>query len=165
MKSKSIKDTLYHVAEDVLEKIAFIFSFPEDDRDNLDYSGAVAAKVSFSGLFNGSVILAVSNQVLKMLTGNMLGLDDDEETLPDQQHDALKELINVICGNLLPAVAGRQIVFNVDTPKIISENEDIIEDGVEPLGIARLSIEDEGQCDILFFVDGGLPESITKAEE
>jgi CheY-specific phosphatase CheX len=32
------------------------------------------------------------------------------------QHDAFKELVNIVCGNLLPVLAGAEAVFEVGTP-------------------------------------------------
>ncbi|OQY57703.1 MAG: hypothetical protein B6245_15690 [Desulfobacteraceae bacterium 4572_88] len=155
MKEK-IKETLYHVAEDVLEKLAFIFSFPEDERESIDYEAAVAVRVSFDGPFSGTLILALSTEALPELAGNMLGLDDVEETTVADQHDALKELINVICGNLLPAISGKQSIFNVDTPEILGKDDSIADhDRHDPIAIAKLDL-DEVQCDLLLFVDGDI---------
>lgn len=154
---QAINDILYRIAEEVLEKIAFIFSFPESGRDPIAFEDAVVASVSFSGVFDGSLLMAVSHQVLPELTGNMLGIDMDEQTSIEEQHDALKELINVICGNLLPAIAGKQIIFNVETPRIISASSASRFEG-DPEAIAKLSIEDNGHCDILFYVTGEIPD-------
>lgn len=151
---EQIKDTLYHVAEDVLEKLAFIFSFPEDERDQMDYATTVSARVSFAGPFTGTLIMAVAAEALPELAGNMLGLDDDEETTTEQQHDALKELINVVCGNLLPAISGKQSVFNVNTPEIVPSGESAItDDSPQPVSVAKMDL-DEGQCDLILFIDG-----------
>ncbi len=154
---QAINDILYRIAEEVLEKIAFIFSFPEKDRVPIPFESAVVASVSFSGLFDGVLLMAVSQQVLPELTGNMLGIDMDEETSMEEQHDALKELINVICGNLLPAIAGKQMIFNVETPQVIEASSVSDLEG-ELAAIAKLSIEDSGHCDILFYVKGEIPE-------
>ncbi len=150
-----IKETLYRVAVEVLEKIAFVFSFTEDERKNIGTGASVTAKVTFSGLFAGSLVMRISSSILPELTGNMLGLDENEQTTREQQHDAIKELINVICGNLLPAIAGKRMVFNVDTPRVISKDETIDESNL--VSTARLSLEEEGQCDLILYVDGRFP--------
>lgn len=156
--NEDMKETLYNVAEDVLEKLAFIFSFPEDERETIDYSSATGARVSFSGPFTGTLIMAVSGEALPELAGNMLGLDDEDETTPEQQQDALKELINVVCGNLLPAISGKQSVFNVNPPEIISQEDPVItDDGPQPTTIAKMDLDD-GQCDLLLFVDEQPPD-------
>ncbi len=150
-----IKETIYQVTEDVLERLAFMFSFREEERGDMNYSDAMIASVTFGGDFEGRLFLAVSPDILPELAGNMLGID--EETTQDQQQDALKELINVICGNLLPRLSGKRIIFNVNAPQIVSSDEIEAEKQERPpLAVTRLSIE-EGACDLIFFTDGEIP--------
>ncbi len=149
------KETIYQVAEDVLEKLAFLFSFREEERGPMDYGSAVVASVSFTGQFKGRLLMAVSSEMLPELAANMLGIE--EETSPEEQRDALKELINVICGNLLPEIAGRKQLFNVNTPRILpsGEIEAIISDK-NPAATAKLALE-EGQCDLILYLDDAGP--------
>ena len=66
--------------------------------------------------------MAVTQQTAQELTENMLGLDEGEaEISSDDQADALKETINVICGNLLPAIAGKDAVFDIQPPEILAD--------------------------------------------
>ncbi len=150
--SEQLKEILSRVAGKTLEKLAFMFSFPEDERGYMILDSAVAATISFSGPFSGTLVMTVSNQLLPELAANMLGVDDAETTL-EQQHDALKESINIICGNLLPAIAGNEVVFNIDVPVIIAEVEAIkeaIKD--KPTSIVKLNIE-ESECDLFLFIN------------
>lgn len=151
--NEAVQRALYRVTEEVLEQLAFIFSFPEEDRPPIRGPEAIGARVSFDGPFAGALHLRVSRDIGPELAGNMLGVEA-EETTPEQRTDAVKELINVICGNLLPAIAGKRAVFNVDPPALLPETE--IEAPVEPLAEARLSLE-EGECDILLVIRGELP--------
>ncbi len=164
--NEKLNDILSRVAVESLEKLAFIFSFPEEDNGDMDYDSAAAAGVSFTGPFSGSLIITISRQVLVELTSNMLGVNDGQETTPDQQEDALKETINIICGNLLPFIAGEQAVFNIDTPEIIAgadaiKNAVTDSDGRKPASSVKLDIDDE-QCALFLFGDiqvvGGLVE-------
>ncbi|MDL1962765.1 MAG: chemotaxis protein CheX, partial [Deltaproteobacteria bacterium] len=154
--SEQLKEILSRVAGETLEKLAFMFSFPEDERGRMILDSAVAAFISFSGPFSGTLVMTVSNQLLPELAANMLGVDDEETTL-EQQHDALKETINIICGNLLPVIAGEEVVFNIDAPMIIAGVEAIkeaIEDhGHKPASIVKLNIE-ESECDLFLFING-----------
>ncbi len=153
MTTEQIKETLYSVAEEVLEKLAFIFSFPEEERELMDYNDAVIARVSFKGPFMGTLTMAVSADAIPEIAGNMLGLEDNFDATTEQQYDALKELINVICGNLLPAIAGKQTVFNVEAPNIISADDVMIsEDTPKPASVAKLDMDD-GQCDLMLYLE------------
>lgn len=125
--------TLRQVAEDTFQSLAFIFPAEGDADAPLDAAsglepraggpqskfGVAGVAVEFTGPFGGRMTLGVSYAMLPVLAANMLGLD--EGTLPsdDQQDDALKELLNVICGNVLPALAGTESVFNVQAPRLM----------------------------------------------
>ncbi len=80
--------------------------------------------VAFEGPLKGELALRVSQKLLAPLATNMLGLEmDDAPPSASQQIDALKELLNVICGNLLPEIAGKQAVCNLQTPQVKSLEE------------------------------------------
>lgn len=158
---EQIQKKLRRVTEEVLEKLAFIFSFPAtdrgvpaDDQGLLDRSEAVTSVVTFSGPFKGSIGVVISKESLPDLAGNMLGIDM-EDTTEEQRGDALKELVNVICGNLLPVIAGKRTIFDVGAPQIISDEPF----GEEPVGISKMSLE-KGECDIYLFIEGEIPEDI-----
>ena len=155
--NEQIKETLSRVAAETLEQLAFLFSFPEDEPGNTDFDSAVAARVLFTGLFSGALVITVSAQVLSELTANMLGVDCEEETTLGQKDDALKETINVICGNLLPPIAGKQAVFDIGSPEIIKGGEAIKEatekyNGRSPTSMVKLDIDGE-QCFLYLFGD------------
>ena len=152
---------LSRVAEETLGELAFIFSFSDEETEPVPLNDAVAASISFTGPFSGFLVIVVPNRVLPGLTENMLGLDDEEKATLDQQYDALKETLNVICGNTLPAISGKQVLFDMGAPKMIIESAAIQEavrkeDRPEPVSSVSLILEN-GQCDLFLFVDGEIP--------
>ena len=62
-------------------------------------------------------------EALAELTANMVGAEDPSDVPPEQQTDGLKELVNVICGNLLPVLAGAEVVFDVHAPILLNRGE------------------------------------------
>ena len=159
-----IKTILARVTSDTLEKLAFLFTFPDDERDTDGPEPAVAGRVDFDGYFSGSLVMRVSASDLQELAVNMLGLDDDAEITLEDQHDAFKEMLNVICGNALPAIAGNQVEFSIGPPGILSEGQMPTEvKGAGPLCIIRMELE-EGFCDLYFFVEDPLPEGLLETE-
>jgi hypothetical protein len=52
-----------------------------------------------------------------LLATNVLGMEA-EELSPEHARDALKELVNVTCGELLVALSGKKTVFNLSVPVI-----------------------------------------------
>jgi CheY-specific phosphatase CheX len=159
-------EILSRVVTETLEQLAFLFSFPDDGQAKVDLDSAVAARVLFTGPFSGALVITVSAQVLSELTANMLGVECEEETTSEQKDDALKETVNVICGNLLPAIAGKRAVFDINVPKIITEGEKIKEaiekhDGLPPTSMVTLDIDGE-QCSLYLFGDVQIPEGFVE---
>ncbi len=158
MKMTQIENILWHVAEDVLGKLAFMFSYPDDSTGDEEETGEepVLSYVSFKGPFEGSLLMLVSPMILPELAGNMLGLDDDEKASEEEQFDALKELINVICGNLLPKIAGKQAIFKVGVPEVCKKDANPLADTLAKIS---LMIEDE-KCELGLYVPGRVPPEL-----
>lgn len=164
MMNEKLDQIITQISIDTLEKLAFMFAFPEDGGDETiqagDANGHVHARVAFSGPFDGTLAIEMALPELSELTMNMLGLDDDDEVTLEQRHDALKETLNVICGNMLPAIAGKQAVFNVEVPRILEPNESMAAGGEQqPCSVVRLNLE-VGLCCLYLFVDGRLPQDM-----
>ncbi len=154
MNNEQLDQRLHTVAAETFEMLALMFLMPEEDADGFDQKPTKVVRVDFAGPFNGTLFLAVSESMLPELAGNMLGLlDDGTGPSLEQQHDALKELINVICGNVLPSLAGTEPVFQVCAPELC-ETADIPEthNGQEPSGAARMFL-DAGAATMTLFVD------------
>jgi len=151
-----LEETMAQVTIDTLEKLAFMFAYPGGEDDDPPRDSMVSGSVSFAGPFSGTLVMMISVEVLQELAGNMLGLDDDEETTQDHRSDALTETMNIICGNLLPAIAGDDVVFNIGVPKVLPADQEIkegagIPDELEPS--ARVNLDfDEGQCVFFLFI-------------
>lgn len=156
--NEKIDNIILKISAETLEKLVFMFASPYDPEESTEQDPDTGASVSFTGPFSGTLGMKVSGEVLSEIAVNMLGVDDEDETTPDDQNDALKETINIICGNILPVIGGKQAVFNIGTPMIILEGEDIKErDGEKLVSDAKLSL-DEGRCDLVLFVNGEIPD-------
>ncbi len=156
MKEKNIKkinNILFAVAENVISKLAFMFVLQDDEIDSPDNGPEIFTMVNFKGPFSGKLIMNVSEKILPEIAANMLGVEEDETGI-EEQYDAIKELINVICGNLLPEIAGKKAIFKVGTPEIISDAYKTEEElKTEPLARVKLAF-DRGWCGITMYVHG-----------
>ena len=158
--TQQIRHILTVVANETLEKLAFIFAFADDERSNDGPGPAMTGRVDFNGYFSGVLMMRISQGAVTELAANLLGLGDDCEISDVEQQDAFKEMLNVICGNLLPAIAGDRREFNIGPPAVLAEDEARQELKKEnPLCVARLMLED-GFCDLYFYPDGRLPEEL-----
>jgi len=159
-----LEEIMSKVTIDTLEKLAFMFAFPDEGEEGPPGDSMIAGSVSFTGPFSGTVIMMISIEVLQELTANMLGLEDGEETTQDHRSDALKETMNVICGNLLPAIAGDDVVFDIGMPGVLPADQEMkkgagIPDGLGPSARVNLDL-DEGQCVFFLFLDGEIPKDV-----
>ena len=113
----------------------------------------IVASIHFSGHFDGDLFLETSCDLLPVIGMNMLGLDDENSLTHEEQKDAFRELLNVICGNLLPAFAGDKAVFNIDGAEIHSDTS-IPEtfEGQAPLANAHFGLE-VGHAKLALFID------------
>ncbi len=107
---------LAEVTIDTLEKLAFLFASPAEAPPEVEESRLTTVRVEFAGAFAGGVEVSLSGPVLAELAANMLGAMDGEPLAPDAQLDALKELANVVCGNMLPALGGEEAEFSIRAP-------------------------------------------------
>jgi hypothetical protein len=96
-------------------------------------------------------VLRVSSELLPQIANNMLG---DDDLRPDyQQRDALGELANVICGNLLPQLGGPSAAFLLDAPQVSLSEPPVAE---QPAARACIALED-GCAELLLFLQGVPP--------
>lgn len=103
---------------DVLERLAFTFGDPTPKRELPRlHEPCFAAEMTFSGSQSGALALVVPESMCPELAANILGMDKDDEMAVQCVHDALKELLNIICGQLLTAVAGEEPVFDLSVPQ------------------------------------------------
>lgn len=140
---------LVEVTADTLERLAYIFTFPAEEAPVIDDRNQEVVRVDFSGPFGGGIELSLPSSALGELAVNMLGAEDGEELSLEQQRDALKELINVVCGNLLPVLAGHAEEFNLRPPYMVGSESPAWND---PAGVGYLMLEN-GACRVRMRTD------------
>lgn len=153
--NKEFEAILSNVAIDTLEKLAFIFASPAGAEKMISTAPCIAARVEFEGLLNGELLIKTSPQVVDEITVNMLGIDEDDEVSLEQRNDAFRELVNIICGNMLPAMAGKEAVFNLKVLEVLTETANIettLKGQAKPVAVANLDIDCE-PCDLYLFID------------
>ncbi len=129
---------------------------PEQDAAALD----VTVSVDFRGPFRGRLVVRASACLLPTIASNMLGEAGSRQ--PPLQRDALGEIANVICGNVLPAIAGAEAVFHLSAPRVHDANETPSRDGDAPSATAVFGVEADRVATALF-VFGAMPEAAAVA--
>jgi CheY-specific phosphatase CheX len=137
-----VNEVLHQAAVTAFEELAFVFPMPELEPPP---AGArTAAVVDFDGHRAGQLVLSVSDELLPVIAANMLG---DADPSRDEQLDALKEVANVICGNVLPSIEGPRALFRLHAPRLAEGAAD----GGEPAARADVLLF-EGSATVRLFL-------------
>ena len=135
------EQTLAEVVEYVLETMAFVCVLPGAGSDDSE-AACARASVRFDGPCRGLVSFRVPLAVLPELVSNMLGRQSSRGLSLEQLQDGAGELANVMCGNLLRALAGPERVFVRHAP-------DVVMGTAAPLAAASVRVQlDEGWAEL-----------------
>lgn len=151
---EALEHEIAEVARETLEKLAFVFAVDDLSEAAAETDPAFRVRVAFQGPRAGALEVALSEAVLPELAANMLGVEDPTGLSPDEQTDALRELANVICGNLLPRLFGEEAEFAIATPVALRRPEERTA-GTEAAE-CRLPLE-SGACRLRLFLEGDPP--------
>lgn len=147
--ARDLSDHLRRSAVRTFEELAFVFTDSELDPVQLTATFEAGAWVAFDGPMRGRLAIHLYGGVLPTLTHNML--PDLEESSPAMQLDTLKEIANVVCGNLLPDLAGQEAVFDLHPPE--SEGSDASPDvSRSPAARVRVGLE-TGRAELLLYLE------------
>ena len=118
MTTKDITSVLAETISGVLEVQAFMVAEvcePAEVEEPVD--ACLSTSISFNGPISGTLGLIFSGELCVELAANVLGLEA-EEIESDDAADALKELINVVCGQFLTSFYGSDTVFKLSIPQV-----------------------------------------------
>ena len=115
---KELRKILDATLCEVLEKQAFVFAEEVAVDDIPEQAGVMLhAWISFSGPFSGTLRFYAPESMCCEIAANFLGVEPDEPGITEKAPDAMKEMLNVICGNFLTAAAGDGPVFDLTVPQ------------------------------------------------
>ncbi len=136
------------------ESLAFLFAEDECTGEQLAAPWGGSVSVEFHGPMRGRVVLRVTESLMPAIAANMLG--DDESHLVPLQRDAIGEMTNVVCGNLLPLLAGTEAVFRLDAPhwRARTTASEDSRAGDAPLSSVVLGMDD-GRVEVQLYVFSG----------
>jgi len=144
--SSTTVQSLSRATTATFEELALLFPEQELSPEQAAAPLDVAVSVEFRGPQRGRLVLRASSTILSSIAANMLGEDASRER--PLQRDALGEIANVICGNVLPAIAGVEAVFHLSAP-YVHEGVDVVSRGA-----------DEPTASIMFGLENGRAEAV-----
>ncbi len=117
--------TLTTVFSDVLQTLAFLFT---DDEPLQPSAGDVwlETNIAYRGPVSGGLRLWCTRPFSQTLAANLLGIDQPEDLSDQQSEDAVKEFMNVVCGQYVTSAYGSDAVFCLTIPDVamLSESPD-----------------------------------------
>ena len=124
--SDNINETIANAFCEVLEVFSFMFGEPAEKDELPEVEDAcISSKMTFTGDMEGTVTVTVPLELCQEIAANVLGIDEDDEEIEDTHaKDALGEMLNVICGQLLTAIAGETPVFDLSVPATTDLGDD-----------------------------------------
>lgn len=113
------REILLQVLSNVLEQFAFMFvEAPEQDTAPGDpHETYLHVAITFQGKQEGSICLTAPESLCREMAANVLGTDPGEAG-PGEGEDAIKELVNIVCGELTPSLFGEREVFDLTVPHL-----------------------------------------------
>jgi CheY-specific phosphatase CheX len=114
----STRDTLVDTATRVFEQAAFMFA---DEVDTIENQLDIGVSLSYSGEKSGTIELWTIGELALTIANNLLGETGElsGDKLIARQTDAVKEMLNMIAGNLITDLYGTEPIYNLDIPEII----------------------------------------------
>ncbi len=104
---------------EIVEQLTFMFGEPADKQDmeveDVDFT---TASMSFTGDLPGSLTVVVDSSILLDIAANILGIEPEDVAPDTMMPDALGEMLNVICGHVIMALAGTDANFKLGPPTI-----------------------------------------------
>ena len=100
----------------VLERFTFMFAeTPEEEPGEWDGEYLHSA-ITFEGPEKGVISITAPSPLCKEIAANVLGELDSDDILQETAADAVKELLNIICGELVAELYGTKVVVNLSVP-------------------------------------------------
>jgi CheY-specific phosphatase CheX len=132
------------------EDTCFMYVAPEMEEVQKNMPIEAASQVQYRGDFTGRLLIETRGGLLSAIAANMLSNDD---TSAQQKKDALGEVANIICGNVVISLGRSDRGYKIESPRFLSKEEMLKEEGQGSV-VAKVTLNfNEGRADIKFFVD------------
>ncbi|MFQ5474075.1 MAG: chemotaxis protein CheX [Dehalococcoidia bacterium] len=109
--------TLTEVFSEVLSDLAFLFT-DEDAVETTEDDLWLETVIGYQGSQSGALRLRCTRRFSILLAANLLGADPEDADAEDSADDAVKEFMNIVCGQFVTAVHGTKDVFQLTIPQI-----------------------------------------------
>jgi len=142
---------LGEVTVEILERFAFLLGDPAEAgaRPALP-AAAWLATMQFTGPRRGTVGLATTAALARQMAANLFGREPGEIT-DEEAADALKEFLNVTCGDYLHDLEGNEPIYDLSSPAVAPVDREALR--ARLAGREQLALNVEGQPLFVFLGD------------
>lgn len=106
------------ILSEVLANLAFVCA---DDQGVDPPAGErwLATTIRYKGPVAGSLRLICTRGFAVQVAAILLGIDPSDDLARQESDDAVKEFMNILCGQLVTAVHGTEDVYNLTIPEVV----------------------------------------------
>ena len=147
-----IKKVLIESTVRTFEDLCFMYQEPElkDTQENLPLEAAAEVKYR-SDDFSGKLLIETRGGLFSAIATNILSNDDPTA---QQKKDALGEIANIICGNIVPSLGGGGRGYKIEPPRSLNK-DDLLKEEWQEEPVAEITLNfNDGRADIKLFMDG-----------
>lgn len=132
--------TLATIFSEVLANLAFMFGDEEMAESSVGETW-LETTISYQGPESGTLRFRCTPAFTRLLASNLLGVDPEADDVESKACDAVKEFMNIVCGQMVTALHGDEDVFNLTIPELCEMAEPPDLDIGSSDQVACLSIE------------------------
>jgi hypothetical protein len=108
--------TLREIFSDTLANLAFMF-VDDEQVDPDPHEDWFQTTIRYKGPGSGQLGLICPRSFTTALAANLLGVNPEDRQANSKAIDAVKELMNILCGQLVTQVYGSDVLFNLSIPR------------------------------------------------
>jgi len=128
------------VFSDVLANLAFMFT-DENRGDPSPATNWLETTISYHGPTSGTLKLQCPTEFGVLLAANLLGVDAEDDDAGSKAQDAVKEFMNIVCGQFVTTIHGTEQVFDLTIPQTRELTEPPDSTGHDESLVSTLTVE------------------------
>ena len=145
------KTTLKELFSEILANLAFMFT-DDEDTEASDQDVWLETSISYLGPHRGTLVFHCPQRFTQGLAANLLGVDPEAPEADDQSEDAVKEFMNILCGQLVTQFFGSEDIYNLSIPdcRVLAEVPEFVT--TQDANVAGLSV-DGSRIQVVHFIE------------